>query len=97
MRIENHLRIHHIMLYHFEKGWKVAESSCDLNESLQPTLSNFRRLPLLLEVPDPRNPMADFFFLLLQDFFRQFWTSSLNYLPTFTDYSLADKFVEISK
>ena len=32
MRIENHIYIRHIMLYHFEKGWNAAQSFCDLNE-----------------------------------------------------------------
>ena len=32
MRIENHIHIRHIMLYHFEKGWKAADSFRDLNE-----------------------------------------------------------------
>ena len=26
MRIENHSHIHHIMLYHLEKGWNAAQS-----------------------------------------------------------------------
>lgn len=32
MRIENHIHIRHIMLYHFEKGWSAAKSFRDLNE-----------------------------------------------------------------
>jgi transposase len=32
MRIENYIHIRHIMLYHFEKGWKAAQSFRDLNE-----------------------------------------------------------------
>ncbi|PRD28835.1 UNVERIFIED_CONTAM: Histone-lysine N-methyltransferase SETMAR [Trichonephila clavipes] len=32
MRVENHSHIRHIMLYHFEKGLKVAQSFRDLNE-----------------------------------------------------------------
>ena len=32
MRIENHIHIRHIMLYHFEKGWSAAQSFRDLNE-----------------------------------------------------------------
>ena len=32
MRIENNLHIHHIMLYHFEKGWRATGSFRDLNE-----------------------------------------------------------------
>lgn len=32
MRIENHIHIRHIMLYHFEKGWNAAQSFHDLNE-----------------------------------------------------------------
>ena len=32
MRIENHIHIRHIMLYHFEKGWSAAQSYRDLNE-----------------------------------------------------------------
>ena len=31
-RIENHIHIHHIMLYLFEKGWNAAQSFHDLNE-----------------------------------------------------------------
>ena len=32
MRVENHVHIRHIMLYHFEKGHKAAEAFRDLNE-----------------------------------------------------------------
>ena len=32
MRVENHVHICHIMLYHFEKGHKAAEAFRDLNE-----------------------------------------------------------------
>uniref|UniRef100_A0A914CHY5 Mos1 transposase HTH domain-containing protein n=1 Tax=Acrobeloides nanus TaxID=290746 RepID=A0A914CHY5_9BILA len=32
MRVDNHIHIRHIMLYHFEKGWKTAQSIRDLNE-----------------------------------------------------------------
>ena len=32
MRVGNHSHIRHIMLYHFEKGWKAAQSFRDLNE-----------------------------------------------------------------
>jgi transposase len=32
MRLENYIHLRHILLYHFEKGWKAAESSRDLNE-----------------------------------------------------------------
>ena len=32
MRVENHVHIRHIMLYHFEKGHKTAEAFRDLNE-----------------------------------------------------------------
>ncbi|CAK9826415.1 Histone-lysine N-methyltransferase SETMAR [Anthophora retusa] len=32
MRVDNHTHIRHIMLYHFEKGWKAAQSFRDLNE-----------------------------------------------------------------
>ncbi|GFU25808.1 histone-lysine N-methyltransferase SETMAR [Trichonephila clavipes] len=32
MRVESHSDIRHIMLYHFEKGWKAAKSFRDLNE-----------------------------------------------------------------
>ena len=32
MRVENHIHIRHIMLYHFEKGHKSAEAFRDLNE-----------------------------------------------------------------
>lgn len=32
MRIENHIHIRHIMLYHFEKDWNAAQSFRDLNE-----------------------------------------------------------------
>lgn len=32
MRVENHIHIRHIMLYHYEKGWKAAQSFRDLNE-----------------------------------------------------------------
>ncbi|GFS37445.1 hypothetical protein TNIN_416831 [Trichonephila inaurata madagascariensis] len=34
MRVENHSDICHIMLFHFEKGWKAAESFRDLNDFL---------------------------------------------------------------
>ena len=29
MRVENHIHIRHIMLYHYEKGWKAAQSFRD--------------------------------------------------------------------
>ncbi|GFY44378.1 histone-lysine N-methyltransferase SETMAR [Trichonephila inaurata madagascariensis] len=32
MHVENYSHIHHIMLYHFEKGWKAAQSFRDFNE-----------------------------------------------------------------
>ena len=32
MLVNNHTHIRHIMLYHFEKGWKAAQSFRDLNE-----------------------------------------------------------------
>lgn len=32
MRVENHIHIRHIMLYHYEKGWKAAQSFRDLND-----------------------------------------------------------------
>ena len=32
MRVDEHLHVHHIMLYHFEKGWTAAQSFQDLNE-----------------------------------------------------------------
>lgn len=32
MRIDNHTHIHHIMLYHFEKGWNAAQVFQDLKE-----------------------------------------------------------------
>ena len=32
MRVENYIHVRHIMLYHFEKGWKATESARDLNE-----------------------------------------------------------------
>ena len=32
MLVDNHTHIRHIMLYHFEKGWKTAQSFRDLNE-----------------------------------------------------------------
>ena len=32
MLVDNHTYIRHIMLYHFEKGWKAAQSFRDLNE-----------------------------------------------------------------
>ncbi|GFV17545.1 hypothetical protein TNCV_4028751 [Trichonephila clavipes] len=32
MWVENHSQICHIMLYHFEKGWKAAQSFRDVNE-----------------------------------------------------------------
>jgi hypothetical protein len=32
MRVDNHIHIRHIMLYHFEKGWKAAQSFRNLNE-----------------------------------------------------------------
>ncbi|CAK9829646.1 Histone-lysine N-methyltransferase SETMAR [Anthophora retusa] len=32
IRVDNHTHIRHIMLYHFEKGWKAAQSFRDLNE-----------------------------------------------------------------
>ena len=40
MGIENHIHIRHIMLYHFEKGWNIAQSFRDLIEFLgQGTIS----------------------------------------------------------
>ena len=32
MLVDNHTHIRHIMLYHFEKGWKAAQSFRDRNE-----------------------------------------------------------------
>ena len=32
MRIQNHIHIRHIILYHFEKGWNAAQTFRDLNE-----------------------------------------------------------------
>ena len=32
MRVENHIHIRHIKLYHYEKGWNAAQSFCDLNK-----------------------------------------------------------------
>ena len=32
MLVDNHIYIRHVMLYHFEKGWKAAQSFRDLNE-----------------------------------------------------------------
>ena len=32
MHVDNHTDIRHIMFYHFEKGWKAAQSFRDLNE-----------------------------------------------------------------
>ncbi|GFY42378.1 histone-lysine N-methyltransferase SETMAR [Trichonephila inaurata madagascariensis] len=32
MRVENHSHIRHIMRYHFDKGWKAAQSFRDLNK-----------------------------------------------------------------
>ena len=32
MRVDNHVHVRHIMLYHFEKGWKATESVRDINE-----------------------------------------------------------------
>jgi endonuclease IV len=32
MRVDNHVHIRHIMLYHFEKGHTAAEAFRDLNE-----------------------------------------------------------------
>ena len=32
MRVENHVHLRHIMLYHYEKGWTAAQSFRDLNE-----------------------------------------------------------------
>ena len=32
MRVENHINIRHIMLYHYVKGWNAAQSFRDLNE-----------------------------------------------------------------
>ena len=32
IRVANHIHIRHIMLYHYEKGWKAAQSFQDLNE-----------------------------------------------------------------
>ena len=30
MRVENHIHLRHVMLYHYEKRWKAAESYRDL-------------------------------------------------------------------
>ena len=32
MRVDNHVHVRHIMLYHFEKEWKATESARDINE-----------------------------------------------------------------
>jgi transposase len=32
MRGDNHVHVRHIMLDHFEKGWKATESARDINE-----------------------------------------------------------------
>uniref|UniRef100_A0A914E1N8 Mos1 transposase HTH domain-containing protein n=1 Tax=Acrobeloides nanus TaxID=290746 RepID=A0A914E1N8_9BILA len=32
MRVDNHVHVRHIMLYHFEKRWKATESARDINE-----------------------------------------------------------------
>ncbi len=32
MRVDNHIHIRHIMLYHYQKGWRAAQSFRDLNE-----------------------------------------------------------------
>ena len=32
MRIDNHIHIRHVMLYHYEKGWTVAKSFRDINK-----------------------------------------------------------------
>ena len=32
MRVENHIHICDIMMYHYEKGWKLAQSFRDLIE-----------------------------------------------------------------
>lgn len=34
MRVKYHIHIRHIILYHYEKGWKVAHSFRDLIELL---------------------------------------------------------------
>ncbi|KAF8770505.1 Histone-lysine N-methyltransferase SETMAR like protein [Argiope bruennichi] len=43
MRVDNHTHIRHIMLYHFEKGWKVEQSFRDLKELFgEGTISKIR-------------------------------------------------------
>ncbi len=32
MRVDSNIHIRHIMLYHYQKGWKAAQSFRDLNE-----------------------------------------------------------------
>ncbi|GFS58563.1 histone-lysine N-methyltransferase SETMAR [Trichonephila inaurata madagascariensis] len=32
MCVDNHIRNHQIMLYHFQKGWKAVQSFCILNK-----------------------------------------------------------------
>ena len=32
IRVDNHVHIRHIMLYHYQKGWKAAQSFRDINE-----------------------------------------------------------------
>ena len=39
MRIDNHIHIRHVVLYHYEKGWTAVKSFRDINEFDEGTIS----------------------------------------------------------
>ena len=92
MRVDNHIHIRHIMLYHYEKGWKAAQSFRDLNELFgEGTISEsqcrewfarFKSGDTSLEDKSGRGRSSDF---------------DDQALLTFADCSFAKKFVEIAK
>ncbi len=43
MRVDNHIHIRHIMLYHYQKGWEAAQSFRDLNDKLKDGLKSSNR------------------------------------------------------
>ena len=45
MRIENHIHIRHIMLYHFENVWNAAQSFRDHNELIGEGTNHHQQKP----------------------------------------------------
>ncbi|KZC07153.1 Histone-lysine N-methyltransferase SETMAR [Dufourea novaeangliae] len=107
MRVENHSHIRHIMLYHFEKGWKAAQSFRDLNElfgkgtisesQCREWFARFKSGDTSLEDKSGRGRPSDFDDQALLAAVEE--DESLTTLPTltFADCSFAKKFVEIAK